>query len=246
LKDGYKVLVLPDVHLELGMSTEAVETALNFGEYFKPDETVILGDFINFDYISHFVEKDLIARENKRLFKDFGNANAILNIIQGFTKEKTTYLIGNHERRLDVWVRQHPEVEGLISLKLNLKLKDRGIEAVPEGAIYKVGHARFTHGWYCIQYHAKRSVEYAGDNIFYGHVHDVQSYSKPNCEQLPTIGQSLGCLCELNPEYMRNKPNRWVNAIGIFYLDAKGVFTYYVPIFINRKFIWNGKTFGGK
>lgn len=242
MKDGHSLLVFPDAHVDDGLPV-ALETALSFGEYFKPDETVILGDFLNFDYISHFVEHDMIARENKRLFKDFQIANNVLDTIQKFTKSKVTYIIGNHERRLDVWVRQHAEVEGLISLKAQLDLKKRDIEIIPEGAIYHLGHARFTHGWYAIQYHAKRSVEYAGDNIFYGHTHDVQSYSKPNCEQQPTIGQSLGCLCELNPEYMRNKPSRWVNALGIFYFDKKGMFTYYVPIMINGQFIFAGKVF---
>jgi len=254
LKEGYKLLALPDIHVttiptrrgwEDG-TADALWAALEFGKDFKPDETIIMGDFIEFDIISSYTENNYILREGRRLKHDFELANQILDVIDGFTKEKKVFLIGNHDSRLAAWIASNPQIEGLIGLDYNLHLEKRGYKVVEEGKAYRVGHANFIHGWYWNKYHAAKTVTEMGDNIFYGHVHDVQAYTKANYEQKPIVGQSLGCLCDLNPSYRRNKPNRWVNAFGVFFFDSKGYFTYYVPIIINGKFTWCGKTYSGK
>lgn len=243
MRDNYRVLVLPDIHLEEDMDLSVVNLALRFGAWFKPDQTIVLGDLINFDYISHWVEKDLIRQEGKRLKTDFILGNRILDRIDKFTKGKKIFLIGNHDDRLVKWIGQHPCIEGLINLTHNLHLIERGYKVYPQGKVYKIGHACFVHGWYWNIYHAAKHVTQMGDNIFYGHVHDIQSYTKPNYEQQPNIGQSLGCLCSLNPEYRKNRPNSWVNAFGVFYFFADGQFNHYIPIIINGRFNFAGKVF---
>jgi len=236
-------LVLPDPHIEENGDMTSLNLALKFGQYLKPDETILLGDFLNFDYISHWTEGDNIGREGKRLINDFRIGNEILDKIDKFTKKKKVFIMGNHDRRLETWIRQHPPVEGLISLEKNLSLKKRGYEIVSEGKVYKKGKAYFVHGWYWTLYHAHKHVLDAGQNIFYGHVHNLQSFTKTNYEQKPIIGQSLGCLCNLNPEYKRNRPNSWVNAFGVFYFLPSGSFHFYVPIIIQGQFVWNGRVF---
>jgi predicted phosphodiesterase len=245
MKDGYRVLVLPDIHIEEGMDQTIAAAALQFGQWWKPDETIILGDLINFDYISHYTEKDGIAREGKRLKADFGMARMILKTISGFTSGKKIFTLGNHDMRLDIWVRQHPQIEGLLSLDYNLNLKQEGWDVINEGKVYKIGHAKFVHGWYWSKYHAHKTVVETGDNIFYGHVHDVQAYSKSNIDRQPIMGQSLGCLCNLNPEYKKNRPNCWVNAFGVFYFFSNGQFNHYIPIIVNSRFNFAGKIFDG-
>jgi len=256
LFDGFKLLFLPDFHVKTlptqrGWQADvspALWSALDFGDYFKPDMTIIGGDFLNFGIISKYTERDLILREGRRLKHDFELGNQILDRIDKFTKPngEKKFLLGNHDTRLATWIASNPQVEGLIGLTYNLGLEKRGYEIFREGQVYTVGKANFTHGWYWNKYNSAKHVTEMGDNIFYGHTHTVQSFCKPNPKQMPIMGQSCGCLCELNPEWRRGRPNQWVNAFGVFYFFANGNFTFYLPIIIGGKFIWNGRTFGGK
>lgn len=250
--DAYKVLVLPDPHLKTkpdgkkGWEADvspALWTALRFGDDFKPDMTILLGDLMELEMISFFAKNNLRAREQMRLNNDFEFTNEVLNWIDKFTKGNKVYLEGNHESRLNQYLDENPELEGLLSIEKNLYLKERGWKYFKEGRLIKVGHSFFTHGWYYNLHHSKKHVSELGENLFYGHTHDVQSFSKPNPSQMPIIGQSLGCLCSLNPIWKRNKPNRWVNAFGVFYFSKNGDFTYYTPIIINGRFWWNGKLY---
>jgi len=245
MKDNYRVLVLPDIHLEQDKDTLVLDLVLKFGAWFQPDETIILGDLLNFDYISHFQQGNMIAQEGKRLGEDFNATNKVLDKIDKFTKTKKVFLFGNHDNRLNIWITQHPCVEGLFSLAQNLRLKERGYEVYAEGKVYKIGHACFTHGWYWTQHHALKTVAQMGENIFYGHVHDIQSHTKTNYDQQPIIGQSIGCLCSLNPEYKKNRPNSWVNSFAVFYFFKNGQFSHYIPIIVNGRFNFAGKVFNG-
>lgn len=247
--DGFKVLVLPDPHLKTKPDGKtwmpdvslALWAALNFGEDFKPDMVILLGDLMELEMISHYAKNNLRLREQMRLEHDFEFTNQVLNRIDKISKGEKVYLFGNHETRIETYLNENPELEGMLSIEKKLHLEERGWKFFKEGKVIKVGHACFTHGWYYNIYHARKHVSEMGDNIFYGHVHDVQSFSKPNPAQMPIIGQSLGCLCDLNPAWKRNKPNRWVNAFGIFYFSKDGNFTYYTPIIVNGGFWWNGK-----
>ena len=250
-RDGYKVLVLPDLHIKTKNGgtdwipdvSSSLWTALNFGNDFKPDMTILLGDVLELDMISYFTKRNLLAREEMRLSHDFELGNQVLNWIDKFTRGEKVYLFGNHELRLQKYVEERPELKGLLSIKDNLHLEERKWRFFDEGKIIKVGHACFTHGWYWNMYHSKKHVSEVSENIFYGHTHDLQCFTKPNPSQRPIIGQSLGCLCNLNPAWLRNKPNRWVNSLGIFYFSKSGDFTHYSPIIIDGCFWWAGKYF---
>jgi len=254
MQDGYKLMFLVDMHLKTlptrnGWEADvspALWAVLEFGKYFKPDETVLGGDFMEFNIISKYETDDFIKREGRRLRHDFELGNQILDKIDSFTKGKKVFIVGNHDARLATWIASHPQIEGLISLGYNLKLEERGYKIIPEGKLYSVGHANFGHGWYWNLHHAKKTVLEVGDNIFYGHVHDVQQFTKFNYKQRPIIASSVGCLCDLDPEWRKGRPNRWVNGFGVLYFFKNGNFTFYNPIIIDGKFIWNGKVFKGE
>ena len=253
LYDGYKLVYLPDIHAdtkptEHGWSpilSNAAKACFNFCDYFKPDETVIGGDFIDFPELATQDPWNKISREGKRLIHDLTFGNQLLDKIDKFTKGKKVFMIGNHDARLAKYIAEHPELEGMVSLKHSLRLKERGYEVIEENRAYKVGHARYLHGWYFNLHHSKKTVTEMGDNVFYGHTHDVQAFTKINYEQMPIIGHSMGTLGDLDPEWRRGRPSRWVNAFGIFYFFKNGNFTFYNPIIINGKFMWEGKIFDG-
>ena len=247
MKNGYRVLFLPDTHIEstVGLSL-SLKAALKFIKIFKPHETIIGGDFMDFDSISKFGKKNFLKREGKRLLFDFHLGNKVLDVIDKHTKDKVVYLYGNHEIWLDNLIAEEaPQLEGLVSVEKELRFKDRNYKIIPFNKVYKVGHARFIHGWYYNIYHARKTVAEMGASTFYGHTHDMQAFTKVNYDEKPMLGQSMGCLCDLNPSYKKNRPNRWVNGFGIFYFSSDGTFTPYNPILIKGKFWWNGKLING-
>lgn len=141
------------------------------------DELLYLGDFLDFDVISHFNKDSPRKKEKARLAKDYAIANKILDrhqkiIRKNNPKAKFTLLEGNHDWRIERYINEHPELEGLLEVEVGLKLKERKFNWVrcwEDGEIYKIGKAYFTHGLYTNQYHAAKMVNAFGTNIYYGH-----------------------------------------------------------------------------
>jgi hypothetical protein len=137
--------------------------------------------------------------------------------------------------------RWHGEVE------IALELQKRRITCIPfwtKGTVYRIGKASFIHGTYCCDHHAKKTVMAYGTNIFYAHVHDVQSYSLARYGAETFIGQSLGCLCA-EQAYMKGRPDRWVQAVTVFQFGSEGNFQYEVLRITDGKIIFMGKGYSG-
>jgi len=82
-------------------------------------------------------------------------------------------------------------------------------------------------------------------SVAYAHTHDVQLFTKSFSDDAGFhSAQSIGCLCNKAPEFMRGRGNNWVNGFGILYVREDGNYNLYVPIIINGKFTYAGKTFG--
>ena len=256
MKHGHKAVFLPDMHLRTRPTdrvkrgwtpivSPALHTALEFCEDFKPDTTIIGGDMLDLPEISKHTERKKIEREKLRLNHTFELGNQILDRVDKFTGGEVVYEKGNHEGWLDLWVEENPAVEGLVSLEKNLRLVERGYKIIHENRAYKLGHAKFIHGWFTRDYHSKPTVNRMGDNVFYGHAHDVQAYTNVNYDSQPLMGYSVGCLCDLNPGWLRKRPNNWVNGFGVFYFSKDGSFTFYNPIIIRGGFWYAGKYYNG-
>jgi len=80
--------------------------------------------------------------------------------------------------------------------------------------------------------------------------HDRQVYT-PSMrlgEKNTFYAQSIGCLCSKNPEYNKNKPNRWVHGFffGLFD-DTKKIFAdYFIPIINNTAILPDGTVIKSK
>jgi predicted phosphodiesterase len=235
------VVVLFDAHI--GEISEPLKAAVKFCAANQPDEIILGGDFLDLDAISSH-NKGLPGLIKNPLMMDIKRGNAVIERLQ-IISPTITYLEGNHEDRARKFSAANPETfDGIIDIPALCRLEERGIKWVEYGKLYPVGKANITHGWWCNVHHAKRHVEAAGDNVFYGHTHTVQSHSMTRLsETAPIVGVSCGCLCTLNPSYLRNAPNRWVNAFLILELRPDGTFTPYVPFIINGGFTFAGKDY---
>ncbi len=259
IKDGYKVLVLFDPHIKtkpdgkdgwLPDTSKALDTALQFGETWKPDETIMGHDFMEFDSISYWNRNKKLELEGRRLVHDFEYANTVLDQICRFTKTKVIFQPGNHDFWLDQYSKERPVLEGLINQPRLLKFKERGIIGLKYNEIYRIGKASFIHAFlrprtFTTKYHTARMAEDYGSSIFYGHFHTFQAYTRVTWDSRPNIAVAIGCLSDLNPAWARNCPNNFTNQLLFLEFDKKGHFSFYAPIMIDGKFRYNGKEYGG-
>jgi predicted phosphodiesterase len=203
-----RALILPDIHYP----REDKRTMAAVEKYMDSqswDYLIYLGDVGDFDCISgHNAGKPRLT-SGQAIAKDYKYIKAYEGQIE---VENNVELIKNGRiTYLNFW---------------------RGNESA------ELGHATFIHGQYTSEHHAKAHVMAYGCNVFYGHLHDFQQYSKVWRGDNKTImGQSLGCLCSYNQPYMRGRPNKWQQGFGVFYFQPNGFFNYFPTMIFNHQFI---------
>lgn len=244
------VLVFSDLHIP-NHDEEAWKILNKVAKAGKWDHVVNLGDTMDFGCISRHNKNALRKVEGKRLQADYDLANKMLNELQKNAraknkKAKFTFLEGNHDQWIEKWIDANPVVEGMFEVETQLNFKDRGIEWVryDERQLFRLGKANFHHGIYATQYHAAKHAHRFGCNIFYGHVHDVQSFSKVIFgEMSEVVGQSIGCLCRKDLDYKRGRPDNWNHAFMTMHFLDNGNFHYQIHRIFDGKTVYNGKVY---
>lgn len=245
-----KFIAWPDTHLP-HEDKDAVRCALKILEWYKPHTVVILGDFIDFESVSHWMKDKHKSNEGLRLADDYKAGNELLDKITKHCK-RLVYITGNHERFLDDACERNPELIGTIELDKGLKFEERrkkGLEIIYKpkyGDCYNIGKLWFTHGSYLGQHPAMTHVNNYERSIVMGHSHKVEIYTKINPIDVEDkhIGVNLGCLAKMNPGYMQGKPNSWVHCLGIGLVRSNRDFNI-DPVIISRGVAsYGGLTFG--
>ena len=238
-------VAIGDIHYPYQNST--VDICKQFIGDNDVDYFLLAGDQLDLDLISSFNRRKPLLKERKRLQKTYdGFQRDILDPFNSVLRSDTKrfWLVGNHEVRANRLVEEQPVLEGMVEPENCLNLS--GYEFIPENGVVTIGEMSFIHGTYYNKYHAKKNIETYGRHIFSWHVHTNQVYTMHSpIDTLPRQGVSVGCACNLNPEYMHNKPSAFVNQFLIFYLFPNGQFTYYTPTIINNRVIINGKLYEG-
>jgi len=236
-----KIIVIPDVHLTTDVPEE-YEVVKRFIADQKPDEVILLGDFMDCSSLSHWNDSKSRSMEGQRWNKEIKVANKELDFLQEHAS-KVSFLEGNHENWVEQYVEKHPEMEGLIEIPMKLKLKKRGIQWHKYNDLYQVGNLHFTHGCYTGKYHAAKHLQSFGCNIVYGHSHSTQTAMMNMKMQDTHMSYGLGCLCDHKPEYMKNRPANWINQFAVVYINTEGDFNVYPVNITNNKFMFEGKQY---
>jgi len=235
---------------------------MQFTEWFRPDGLCLLGDAMNMDSINHWEMSKGNKKhfEGKRLWKEYASFDKdILTPLEQAVPDtcEKVYMGGNHEYWVDGLTDKEPSLEGMVELEAYLKLAERGWEWIPwitfnaERGNYSRGMKRYGkllvfHGQYINKYHACKTADSFSRSCAYGHTHDLQLYTKVTVDDNRGFhtAQSIGCLCNTSPEFLKGRMNRWVNAFGVLYVRDDGNYNLYVPIIIGGKFVFAGKVFG--
>ena len=216
-------------------------------EMVKPDTFIFGGDQLHLDCISHHNKGKVKLLENRRIKEDFkGFQKDIMDRIEAALPKncKKYFMIGNHEYWIDRLIEDNPQLEGLMEVENNLDLSSYKIISFNE--ILRIGEMTFIHGIYTNKYHAEHHLQIYQKMLFYGHLHTNQVYTSiAPTTNLPKQAVGVGCLCNRNAEYMRNKPNDWIHQFLIWYMFDDGTFVYQTPIIIHGKTVINGKVVDG-
>jgi predicted phosphodiesterase len=237
-----KWLVIPDLQWPY-IDKKAVSAVFKYAKAHSWDGVMQLGDFMDWDFISRWTKENARRIEGQRFLKEYEGANKFLDEFQAVARAKNpkaqiVIIEGNHDNRIEQVIDKTPAYEGLLEMEKNLRFKERGIEYWKywtHRKPYRIGKALFIHGQYTNDAHAKKHALNYNHNLFYGHTHDRQLYSKTTLGR--TIqAESLGTLSKYDLSYMGHKPSNWTQCFATFYFRPNGTFNHYVTNIINGEF----------
>jgi predicted phosphodiesterase len=207
-----KIVGLTDIQ-GLHYDKKAWYVAMKFVKDYKPDFTVINGDFMDMQMLSKYDASNPGAWEE--LNKEYILCNLLLDEVQKYSKE-VVYVMGNHEDRAWKYVSKYPYLKGMIEPDVKLRLKERGIKWVPyNGEPIEFGPIKFIHGEYHGKNHAKKTADRYGGVTFYGHTHTIEAMSVERYNEA-AFAMSMGCLCKYDLPYILKRPSAWQQGFGVF------------------------------
>lgn len=237
-----KIVALFDCHVPFNIPLDPV---FEFIQDFKPTEVILGGDCHDWTAVCLWVADQSRALDGGTVLQNYADLKStVLDPLRKVApKAKTIYLEGNHEN----WLRKasliNPNGRGYWELENNLP---KDIQIIPVNQAYKVGpNLVLIHGIYHNLYHARKTVEAFHISVIYGHMHTFQSHTliSPVDSSKYYVGQSIGCLSTLNPAFMKNKPNAWMNGFCYIHLNADGSFHHVPVVIVKGKFYANGRRY---
>jgi predicted phosphodiesterase len=222
---GHKrVAIFSDLHIPYH-SIEAVTVALDFCKKEKPDALLLNGDALDFHTLSRF-EKDPRKKNFKQEIDTF---KAMMDVFKKVLKAKIYYKLGNHCERYEKYLQQKAgEIADLEEFDFAniLKARAEGIEVIGDKRIMKLNELNGIHGHEFVNTAfspvnvARGLYMRAKVSAFQGHNHQTSEHTEPDMNGKIITTWSLGCMCELHPQYM--PINKWNLGFAMVDLDPNG------------------------
>jgi len=234
-----KILVASDFHVPY-QDNRAIEVAFNYAAKVGVNCVVLNGDVTDFHQISRW-EKDKRKRDTVQEIE--ATREFLEEVSTAFSGCHIVMKEGNHDERLPKYMRDRvpeladmfgltlPDILGLDQLKINHVSDKRVIRAGKLNILH--GHEYFGSGGTVNP--ARNYYMKAEDNIMVGHVHRTSQYlSKPLSGGIHGAW-TVGCMCELMPDYMPYNKHNHGFAIVEVYEDGN--------FHVDNKMIIDGKLF---
>lgn len=220
-----KIVVMSDLHIPYHDDV-AVQAAVNHALEIKPDTIILNGDIGDFYAISRH------DKDPRRVLADELDAiRQFLYWLRGcFPDARIIYKIGNHEDRMERFlVKNAPVLLGVSDFEIPVLLRfdELKIEHVPSLQLIRAGKLPIYHGHELPQgisspvNPARGMFMRVGESLMCGHWHRVSEHTEStglNKKYITTW--SLGCLCNLSPDYCIT--NRWGHGMAFVEVKADG------------------------
>lgn len=229
-----------------------LKTARKFKSNKKDRKLIINGDFLDAAHLMarNPMYKQWINRSDgmDEYFipvsdKELELGNRILDILQKNFSE-IIYIFGNHDLRYNLMMKSCPsDFAHNFDIRSRLKLSSRGIHTVEYNDWLDIGSKlSITHGAYHGATCHKKHYEAAGaKSVIFSHIHHV------GCKAFQVRGNthhvwSLPALCDLNPEYIKNRETNWSVGFGVINMYEDSTFNFNIfQVWENRLILPEGK-----
>lgn len=224
-EDVQRWLIIADLHVPYHDS-EAVATMLAHADG-NCDGVLILGDGPDAYQLSWWCRDP----RRRRFSEEISDWCRVLDALAELKPQRIVWKAGNHEYRLERYLMQKaPElfdVEGF-DWPSFCHLKSRGITWVPANHPIKYHELSLLHGhewgnrFSSPVNPARGAFLKAHDCVLEAHGHRSSQHTEPTLRERPVTCWSMGCLCNLHPEY-RPLGHKWNH--GFAYLDTGSEWT---------------------
>ena len=213
---------------------------------FKPDITIILGDFQDNYTVSKF-SKDPARKSSLKW--EIDETNTVLDTVDKIGSKKKIYIAGNHEYRLDKYIHDKaPELHGIIDTEQALRLKERGWIFIPYRKDYKLGKVYLTHD---VNSSGRNAAHKVIDTYMHsaitGHSHRMLYVVEADGIGEPILSAQFGWLGDISKVDYQHRivaVKNYVLGFGIGYMEEETGLTFSVPVpIIHNKCMINGKIY---
>lgn len=226
--DCKNILILSDIHVPYH-NLEALTLAIRYGLDHQVDTIFLNGDFMDFYSLSRY-EKDPRKRD---FVGELEMGRQILKRLRElFPNARMYYLQGNHDLRLEVYLKvKAPELFGIEDFELNnlLRFGEMNIEYIKDKRIVKAGKLNILHG------HELKGGAFSPVNVarglymktktssICGHHHSTSEHTETSINGDVFTCWSVGHLGEEHPNYM--PLNKWNHGFARVDVKEDGNFT---------------------
>lgn len=200
------ILLISDLHIPYH-NIQAITLAIDYGIEHKVNTIFINGDLLDCAMVSKF-EPDLRKRKLKEEFdlcKDF-----LRQLRFCFPKAEIYWLKGNHDVRWEKFLMAKVHEiwdDPYFHLEERLRLNEERIKILDDKVLVKAGKLAITHGHHIFKgifvpvSPARGAYMRAKQNVIVGHLHRPSYHPETDMEGNIVAAWSMGCLCELKPNY---------------------------------------------
>ena len=244
-------LLLYDIHIP-HQDIVAVDSAIKYAKaHYEIREVILGGDTMDCESLSKYDKISETASFSDEVYA----TNRFLRMLrENFPDAKITYIMGNHEERLEKYVRKNvPELADFKELTLPsfLDFDEVGVEFIDNRKRLTQGVGPYrVQGWNIFHGHefgicpltnpAKRYVDRAKVNMIVGHIHKTDSSVMTTFNRDLIRCYSVGTLAKLSPDYM--PINQWTQGFAIIEHVYADVNSWRTPLgIVHNHLIWYGE-----
>jgi len=224
-KASNNILFLTDIHLPYH-DINALTLALKYGKERNVNTIYLNGDIMDC-YKASFHEQN---PNNRDMSYELEQCREFLDLLKReFPNAKIFYKEGNHEMRWERFLRvKAPICLGMEEFRLSvlLKLGEKGVTWIENKTLTIAGKLSIVHG---NEMKGGGGINVArtlwlraSTNIIAGDKHKTQDMIETDIQNNSHGAWSVGCLCELNPDYLPY--NRWNHGFAIIIISSDGSF----------------------
>lgn len=238
-KSVTKLLILCDIHLPYH-DLRALEVALEYGKKEGIDGILINGDLLDFYQLSRF-DKD---PRKRHLSGELDMARQFFDYLRQEFECPIYYKLGNHCERYEKYLSvKAPELLDIQEFRLEilLQLGEKRVTLIDDKRIIKHDSLDILHGHEFFGAPSQAVNPARGiflktmESCVIGHLHKSSSHTEMSMGGRLISTHSIGCLCDLTPEYARI--NKWNHGFAINELHKGGGYSFH------NKRILSGKVY---